>query len=346
MATINLHKAQDGSITYRVRIRLKGMPLQTASFLTRPDAVKWAKVREGELLAGKHFPQKKANHTLAELIERYAHDVLPRKRYETQRRESYLLALWTKRLGAKELTDITKADIVKIRDEFAKRSAKSTTIHRYLNLLSHVLNTAIKDYDWLNDNVVAKVSKPPLPPGKTRYLSDEERQRLLSECRRSKNHLLYDLVILAMYTGLRRGSLLRLRRRDIDLHQRTISVERTKNAMPVVLPLVGEAYEVVKARCASLAVDEHLFPHANEQMPGRSYCRAFDYAIKRAKIEGASFHTLRHGVGSYLVQAGVDLYVVSRILNHKSIVMSQRYSHLQTDQLRDALEVLAQRLSS
>jgi integrase len=345
MATINQHRAKDGSITYRVRIRIKGQPIQTASFSTREDAVTWSKIREGEVLSGKHFPSKKANHTLAELIERYTADALPRKRYETQRREGYLLAFWVKRLGMKCLTDITKADIVKIRDEFVKRGAKSTTIHRYLNILSHMLNTAIREYDWLDSNAVALVSKPALPPGKTRYLSDEERQRLLVECRRSKNPLLYDLVLLAMYTGLRRGNLLRLRRRDIDLDQRTISVARTKNDMPVVLPLVGAAYDAIKARCSSLAEDEYLFPHANEDMPARSYCRAFDYARKRAKIEGASFHTLRHCVGSYLVQAGVDLYTVSRILNHKSIVMSQRYSHLHTDQLRDALEVLAQRLS-
>jgi integrase len=157
---------------------------------------------------------------------------------------------------------------------------------------------------------------------------------------------LYALVILAMYTGLRRGNLLKLRRQNIDVEQRTITVERTKNGLPLVLPLVGEAYEVVQRLCEPLGKDDHLFPHASEAMPMWSYVKAFDYAMKRAKIEDASFHTLRHCVGSYLVQAGVPLYVVSRILNHKSIVMSQRYSHLQTDQLRDALEVLAQRLSS
>jgi len=346
MATINAHRAKDGSITYRVRIRIKGQPIQTASHPTRQEAVMWAKMREGEMLSGKHFPAKKANHTLAELVGRYTEDVLPRKQKITQRREGYLLAFWTKRLGGKGLTDITKADVVKIRNEFLKHGAKSTTIHRYLNMLSHVLNTAIKDYDWLETNVVSTVSRPALPPGKTRYLTDEERQRLLLECRKSKNPLLADLVLLAMYTGLRRGNLLRLRKRDISLAQRTLTVEQTKNDTPLVLPLVGEAYDAVKARCSSLAQDDYLFPHTNKLMPARSYCRAFDYAMKRAKIEGASFHTLRHCVGSYLVQAGVPLYVVSRILNHKSIVMSQRYSHLQTDQLRDALEVLAQRLSS
>jgi len=344
MASINTHRAKDGTVTYRVRVRLRGAPVQTASFTTRQEALRWAKMRTAEVVTGKHFPDK-TPHTLSELVERYTHDVLSRKAPRTRKREGYLLAFWCKHLGWKVLSDITKADIVKVRDEFYANRAKATTIHRYLNLLSHVLNTAIKEYDWLQDNVVAKVSKPPLPPGKTRFLTDEERQRLLQECRRSKNTYLYGLVMLAMYTGLRRDSLLRLRRCDVDLNTRTVSVEQTKNGTPLVLPLVGEAFEVLHARCSMLATDDHLFPHVNPEMPERSYSRAFDYAMARAGIKGASFHTLRHCVGSYLVQAGVDLYMVSHILNHKSITMTQRYAHLSLDNVKDALSVLAQRLS-
>ena len=345
MATINTHRAQDGSITYRVRIRIKGQPIQTASHPTRQEAVMWAKMREGEMLSGKHFPAKKANHRLAELVGRYTEDVLPRKQKITQRREGYLLAFWTKRLGGKGLTDITKADVVKIRNEFLKHGAKSTTIHRYLNMLSHVLNTAIKDYDWLNENIVAKVSKPSLPPGRTRYLSDEERQRLIVECRKSKNPSLSDLVLLALHTGLRQGNLLRLRRRDIDLDQRTLTIARTKNTMPLVLPLVGKAYDVVKTRCLSLVQDEYLFPHANKDMPVRSYCRAFEYAVKRAGLVNFHFHDLRRTAASYLVQAGVPIYVVSQVLAHTKVTTTQIYSHLDVRNLKDALTTLAQRLS-
>jgi len=49
---------------------------------------------------------------------------------------------------------------------------------------------------------------------------------------------------------------------------------------------------------------------------------------------------------SYLVQAGIPLYVVSQILSHKSVATTQRYAHLATENLKDALETLSQRLSS
>src|SRR5262249_25656960 len=150
-----------------------------------------------------------------------------------------------------------------------------------------------RDYDLIETNVVNLVSKPSLPPGKIRYLSDDERSRLLQECQRSRNHYLYHLVVLALCTGIRRGNLLTLQRCHIDLEQRTITVERTKNGLPLVLPVVGEAYEVLTSLCGSLAQDDYLFPHNNPQIPARSYIKAFDNAMKRAGIQNASFHTLR-----------------------------------------------------
>ena len=353
MATIQQYRAKDGSVSYRVRIQRQGHPVQSATFPTRQDAVKWSKMVEGDIIAGRHFPEKKPTSTLSELITLYQQNILPRKQPQTQTRELYFHSFWHKRLGHRLLTDITKVDIVKFRNDFLAKGYKAATIHRYLAVLSHLFNTAIRDYDLIDTNVVNLVSKPPLPLGRTRYLSDEERSRLLAECQRSRNRFLYHLVILAMYTGLRRGNLLTLRRRDIDLDQRIITVERTKNGLPVVLPVVGEAYEVLchlcersnQRSCEGHTADEFLFPHNNLEIPARSYIKAFDNAVKRAGIEGASFHTLRHCVGSYLVQAGIDLYTVSRILNHKSLAMTARYSHLSTEHLRVPLSVLAQRLS-
>jgi len=319
---------------------------------------------EGDIIAGRHlhdrttvlhFPEKKptsttatlsTSFTLAELITLYQQDILPRKQPETQERERYYHRFWNKTLGQKLLTDIAKVDIVKVRNDFLAKGYKATSIQRYLMVLSHLLNTAIRDYDLLTVNVVNLIQKPPLPPGRIRYLSDDERSRLLAECRRSKNQRLYALVILALSTGLRSRNLYLLQRRHIDLDQRIITVARTKNGLPLVLPLVGEAVEVVNHLCQQVGQDDYLFPHVNALRPRNSYIKSFEYALQRAGIEDASFHTLRHTAASYLIQSGVDIYTVSRILNHKSITMTARYAHLQLDNLKDALTTLSQRLSS
>jgi hypothetical protein len=91
MATINQHYAKDGTLSYRVRVRMKGQPLQTASFPTLRGAQKWAKLHEGEMLAGKHFPAKKPQRTLSEFIKRYFKEVHSHKSPKTQRREAFIL---------------------------------------------------------------------------------------------------------------------------------------------------------------------------------------------------------------------------------------------------------------
>src|SRR5207249_5261293 len=107
---------KDGTLSYRVRVRMKGQPLQTASFPTLRDAQKWAKLREGEMLAGKHFPEKKPQQTLSVLIARYTEDIHIHKSPETQRREAYILRYWDDQLGHAFLSDIQPRDIIQRRD--------------------------------------------------------------------------------------------------------------------------------------------------------------------------------------------------------------------------------------
>jgi len=177
-------------------------------------------------------------------------------------------------------------------------------------------------------------------------LTDDERSRLLEECRKSKNRFLYPLVVLALYTSLRRSSLLNIQKQDIELNKRLLFIPKTKNKTSLALPLVGEAYELVKDLCAGKTDEEHIFPGQEKGKSGwNHYDVAFEYAVKRANIPNFTFHCLRHSAASYMVQAGVPLYTVGMILNHKTLAMTARYAHLNTENLRDALEILADRLS-
>jgi hypothetical protein len=180
MPTINVHKAKDGSITYRVRVRLKGERIQTASFPTLKGAKRWATMVEGQMIEGRHFPVNKPTCTLTELLERYTAEILPRKSLGAQREEGYLIRYWKEHLGYKLVSEITPADIIRHRDAIARKN-KPATVLKYLGGLSHVFNTAIREYQILEVNPVSKVSKPPQPRGRMRFLSDEERSRLLDE---------------------------------------------------------------------------------------------------------------------------------------------------------------------
>jgi site-specific recombinase XerD len=72
--------------------------------------------------------------------------------------------------------------------------------------------------------------------------------------------------------------------------------------------------------------------------------RSYRTALKKAGISGACFHTLRHTFASHLVMAGVDIATVSKLMGHKSIEMTMRYSHLSPSHLSIAVTLLADAL--
>ena len=111
MDSIEKRIVQDGKTTYRVKIRLKGYPTQTATFHRVTDAKRWVQDTESSIREGRHFKTSEAKkHTLSELIDRYCRDVLPDKKSgKDQLRQ---LDWWKSEIGDYVLSDITAAIIV------------------------------------------------------------------------------------------------------------------------------------------------------------------------------------------------------------------------------------------
>jgi integrase len=179
----NIEKRVHGP--YRVKVRLKGHTPPTATFQKLSDAKRWAQVTEATIREGRHFPTTEAKrHTLAELIDRYVATVLPQKRASTIPAQRQHFAYWRRCLGDYTLSAITPGMIAAHRDTLA-RNCQSSTARRYLAALSHAFTIAVKDWQWCEDNPTRKVTKPKEPRSRTRFLSDDERQRLLEACQAS-----------------------------------------------------------------------------------------------------------------------------------------------------------------
>jgi integrase len=205
MATIEQRTGRDGQQVYRVKVRRKGAPLLTATFPRLNEAKKWAQITEGAVLEGRQFPSTAdRRHTVSDLLERYRSDVLPHKRSSTVYNQVYHLRWWEAQLGQYALSEITPALIVEYRDKLA-RTRENSTVRRYLAVLSHAFTVAVQEWEWVHENPFHKVSKPKEPGGRVRFLSEDERQRLLDSCQVSRNSSLYTIVILALSTGARRG---------------------------------------------------------------------------------------------------------------------------------------------
>lgn len=333
MATFDKHTANDGKVSHRVRIRMKGFPLQTASFDRLTDARRWAQQTEAAIREGRYFKTREAQrHTLAELIDRYKVDVLPRKRDRAHTERQ--LHWWKGQLGVYALSDLTPPLIAEYRDRLAAgfpgdKPRSPGTVVRYLAALSHCLSVAVKEYQWLDDSPMRKVAKPSEPRGRVRFLSDEERAALLAACQESSNPNLFPVVVLALSTGMRAGEIMTLEWRDVDLARGWLTLRETKNGTMRGVPLTGRALELVKehARIRRRLDTPLLFPGNN---PGKPVDLRAPWlaALKRAGIEDCRFHDLRHSAASYLAMNGASLNEIADVLGHKTLSMVKRYAHL------------------
>lgn len=151
------------------------------------------------------------------------------------------------------------------------------------------------------------------------------------------------LVLLAVNTGVRRGELLQLRWRDVDLQRRLLTVrgEGAKTGQTRHVPLNSESVDVMKAwRPVAFEPDSYVFGGALASQPLVAIRKSWTNVLKAAKVKGFRFHDLRHTFASKLVMAGIDLNTVRELLGHKSIAMTLRYAHLAPEHKAAAVEAL------
>jgi integrase len=335
MATIKERTAKDGTPRYTVEVRLKGYPPQTATFKRKTDANKWIQDTESAIRDGRHFKTVEAKkHTLADLVDRYIKDVLPNKPKQIKD-QTQQLTWWKEKVGSYLLADITPALIVQCRDELATgityKGTQRTpaTVVRYMAALSHAFTIAVNEWQWLEDNPIAKVKKPKESRGRVRFLDDTERNRLLSTCKESSNKSLYLCVVLALATGMRQGELMGLQWQDVNFKDGYLILHETKNGERRRVSLSGLALELLHDHAKIRRLDTTLlFPSERKPQKPIDLRKAFANALKAAEINDFHWHDLRHCTASYLAMNGASLAEIAEVLGHKTLAMVKRYAHL------------------
>ncbi|MCX7111778.1 MAG: tyrosine-type recombinase/integrase [Proteobacteria bacterium] len=329
MATIEKRETENGKATYRVKVRMKGHPVQTATFNRLSDARKWVQDTESAIREGRHFKTAEAKrHTLGEMIDRYQTEMLARHPKAAEDRKGHL-AWWKGQLGAFTLADITPALLAEYRDKLMDEGRANATAAKYLAVLSHAFTLAVNEWNWLEISPMNKVKKPALPRGRVRYLSDAERESLLAACKESSSPYLYTAVVLALATGMRQGELMGLSWDDIDLPRGRAILHETKNGERRAVHLAGHALEQIKELGKVRRLDTKLlFPGHRHKGKPLDLRAPWEQALKAAGIEDFHFHDLRHSCASYLAMNGASLSEIAEVLGHKTLAMVKRYSHL------------------
>lgn len=335
MASYKEHKDKNGKVvSYNVQVRIKGHPPQYASFKRKTDMERWIQNTESAIREGRHFKTTEAKkHTLGDLIDRYISDVLPTKE-KSEKKQTAQLLWWKEQIGSYLLSDVTPAMIAKQRDVLLKgvtkrgKARSSSTTVRYMAALSHAFTVAMKEWGWVEDSPIRKVSKPREPRGRVRFLNDEERVRLLQACKESTNPYLYTIVILAISCGMRLTEILTISWSNVQIDKGRVILPQTKNGEIRQVFLTGHALELIRKLDKIRRLDSQLlFPGKFPKKP-IDIRAAWEHAVKRSELENFNFHDLRHSCASYLAMNGASLAEISEVLGHKSLTMVKRYAHL------------------
>jgi integrase len=359
MASIRERTQRDGSRVFHVQVRMNGFPSRTSSFPSRRLAERWAKTIEAEMIEGKHFRNVEARRrTLREAIDRYMSEIVPQKRDGSMSRTN--LPYWREKIGNLKLADVSPAVLVEHRDRLARGSYKRatpgsrrsevkgdarqfsrspSTVNRYLTALSHVFTIARKEWHWVSHNPFDGVSKMKEARGRIRYLTEDERGRLLAET--AKDPTLHALVVIALSTAARAGELLKLEWADVDLKEKRLLFRITKNFQPRAAWLHGEAFRLLSEHASAGDRSGRVF--ANLRGGKYEYAKPFRAACAAANLVDFKFHDLRHSAATYLAREGASEQQLRAIGGWKSGVVS-RYVHIAADDARDILKRMNERI--
>lgn len=227
------------------------------------------------------------------------------------------------------------------------RTLSANTVRLELALLSHLFNTAIREWRLgLVRNPVSGIRKPSPGEGRDRRLRGNEEARLRQALANYSNPMLGWIFDIALETGMRSGEIAGLRLHQVDVRRRVARLAVTKNESARTVPLSRRAVEVF-----TLALENPARPEASDLVffgePGRdgkrrpyTFSKVWNGIKSSLGLSDLHFHDLRHEAVSRLVEAGFSDQEVSAISGHKSMQMLKRYTHLRAEDLVDRLDTI------
>lgn len=309
--------------SYHVQIRKQGHPTLTKSFRDKATALAWIKKTESEIERELYLDISVAQRTsLNEVLTRFKDEVLPTKKSGIT--DLSRIKFLQEHFGNQTLSDLKPYHIAQYRDSRLKK-VKPATVLKEIGLLSRVLNACTKDWGIAlpSGNPVSQIRLPKSPHGRDRRLSKDEEQAVISALH--KTPMVSTIVQIALETGMRRGEILGIESKHIDLQNRTLHIPKTKTDTPRTIPLSVRAVELISGY---LTEKGPIFSIA-----AYSVTQAFRRACRRIGLTNIRFHDLRHEATTRFFEIGLNPVEVATITGHRDTRMLMRYTHLRAEDL-------------
>jgi len=260
------------------------------------------------------------------------------KATDSNRYDNYIKPVF----GDRELSAIIPLDVSRLEKKLSKTLSNQTVWH-VLELLRRLSNFAVKMN--LCAGLSFKIQMPKVNNVKIEDLTPEQLGNLLKVLHEHQGTDAADMMLLALYSGVRRGELFRLRWDDIDVEKRFIRLRDPKGGTDATIPLNDAALDLLRNHPRSDS--PYVFPGKGG---GQRVCvkRSVNELKQQAGIPKnfRALHGLRHVYASILASSGkVDLFTLQKLLTHKSPTPTMRYAHLRDAALRDASNLAGKMIS-
>jgi len=325
---IRTKKRKDGTTAWYYDFTINGIRYRSVGGATRTQALRSQEKKRFELLNELHGLSYKVGNPKIEIFS----DIYleRRKHLRFHKRDALSVKNLIQFFKGKNLMSINIPDIEDYIGKRMKDGVKNGTINRELTCLKRMFSLAIK-WGEAKLNPVQQIDMLEEPPGRTRFLSIEDAQKLIKCC---SEHIKL-IVILALNTGMRLNEILPLKWKQIyikDIKNPHIELEHTKNNKKRFIPLNDDMINLLqhyqKQKNDKQKNPQFVFYSIRSGEPLKSVRKPFMRALKLAGIEDFRFHDLRHTFASHYVMNGGDLLSLRDILGHSNLKMVERYSHL------------------
>lgn len=355
MATIIKRTSAFGEVSWQVKVRRKGYPIQTYTSASCGAAEAWGRQVENEMDRGIFVCRKEAESTtLHTALGRYEKEVSKLKKGHEQ--ERYRITAWQDhKLAKRTLASLRATDFAEYRDDRLAAGASAATIRNDLAVISHLFSTCTKEWGIPVENPIANMRLPRANNARDRRLLHGEEERILSAFDAAartgagirENTWIKPAFILAVETAMRQGELLGLRWENVDLKRRVARLPDTKNGTPRDVPLSSRAVTVLEGLPKAIKGEVIMTtPSALDQSFRRCVARARRVYVKECLAEGVpeaqldddpmllnlTWHDLRHEATSRLADK-LAMHELMKVTGHKDTRMLARYYHPRAEDL-------------
>lgn len=243
----------------------------------------------------------------------------------------------------KEPLELTRLEVDRLRINLLKKKSPQTAKH-ILALLRRIINFGVDR--GLTSPLRFKIAMPSVDNIKTEDLTHEQLKRLFEVLETTSHQTAANMMRLALFTGMRRGEMFKLRWSDLDFHRGFIFIREPKGGKSQKIPMNINTKELLQ----SIPVNnsDYVFP-ARDSGPRKDISKDLRNIKKAAGLpdDFRTLHGLRHVFATMLASSGqVDMFTLQKLLTHKSPEMTQRYAHYRDEAMQRAAEQVNDILSS